>query len=149
MRGTKFWYLNRVFQELKLRHTGKWLHFCHWLYYFIHNCYSILDYIFFSNEAWFHLSGYIYTHNYGVWWSSMNLHIYQEASFYSLNVGVWCAMSCQWIVGQSSLTSTITTETCRWIITDFSALLEHCKINTWFQQVNVHPHTAWETMLFL
>ncbi len=46
--------------------AGKRLHFCHWLSTFFHNCYSVLDYIFFSDEAWFHLSDYINAQNYSV-----------------------------------------------------------------------------------
>ncbi len=64
MRETKFLYRIHIFQELKLPDAGKRLHFYHWL--FVHNCYSILNYIFFSGEAWLKLNGYINTHDYRV-----------------------------------------------------------------------------------
>ncbi len=42
------------------------VHFCHRLRNFIHNYRSIFD-VFFSDEAWFRLSGYISVHNYRMW----------------------------------------------------------------------------------
>ncbi len=67
MRETKFLYHIHIFQELKPIDASKRPHFCHWLCNFIHNHYSVLDYILFSNGVWFHLiSGYINAQNYRV-----------------------------------------------------------------------------------
>ncbi len=120
---TKFSYHIRIFQELKLPDAGKRLHFYHWLRNFIHNHYSILNYISFCDEAWFHLNGYINAQNYRVW-SSTNSHMYQEVSLHALKLGVWCVMSHCWIISQSSLTQ---------IFTNFIAFLKHSEINSWFQ----------------
>ncbi len=53
------------FQELKPPDDGKRLHSRHWI------CNNVLDCIFFFNEAWFQLSGYINMQNFRSW-SSMN-----------------------------------------------------------------------------
>ncbi len=74
MRKTKFLYHIHIFQELKPPDASKRLNFCHWLCNFVHNCRSILDYIFFT-ETWFHLSSYIIAYNYRVW-SSTNPCMY-------------------------------------------------------------------------
>ncbi len=123
-------------------------YFCRWLCNFIHNCHSVLSYIFFSNEAWFRLSSYINTQNFRVW-SSTNPHMYQEASLHPLKVGVWCDMSHWLIIGL--------------VLFDLWLLLKHMnssslvsspfskcsEVNAWSQHYNAHPHTTWETTQFL
>jgi hypothetical protein len=52
---------------------------------------------FFSDEAWFHLQGYINTQN-NRHWSSQNPHLTHEALLHRVKVGVWCAVNAR-IVG--------------------------------------------------
>jgi hypothetical protein len=44
---------------------------------------------FFSNEAWFHLQGYINMQN-NHYWSSQNPHLTHKAPLHPVKVGVWC-----------------------------------------------------------
>jgi hypothetical protein len=52
----------------------------------------------FSDEAWFHLQGYINTQN-DHYWSTQNPHITHEVPLDPVKVGVWCAASARRIVG--------------------------------------------------
>jgi hypothetical protein len=47
---------------------------------------------FFSDEAWFHLQGYINTQN-NCYWYSQNPHLTHEVPLHPVEVGVWCAVS--------------------------------------------------------
>jgi hypothetical protein len=46
---------------------------------------------FFSDEAWFHLQGYINTQN-NRYWSSRNPLLTHEALLHPVKVGAWCAL---------------------------------------------------------
>jgi hypothetical protein len=51
-------------QELKLVDHGKRIHHCEWFTNFIQmKTVDILDVTFFTDEAWFHLFGYVNTQN--------------------------------------------------------------------------------------
>ncbi len=52
-------YHMQVLQDLKPSDGDKRIHFCNWLQWFVHDSQHVLDTTFFSDEAWFHLSGYI------------------------------------------------------------------------------------------
>ena len=54
--------------------------------------------MFFSDEAWFQLDGYVNSQNYR-FWSSSNPHEYIEAPLHSAKTGFWCAMSRKKIIG--------------------------------------------------
>ncbi len=145
MRETKFPYCIYIFQQLKLLNSSEKLHFCHWLCNFIYNHHSILNYIFFSNKAWFRLKGYIIAQNYKVR-SSTNPRMHWKTSLHPLKIGVWCVMSRWRIVNPIFLDSMIAAETYRRIITDFIALFKCSVVNACFQQDNTHRHTMLETM---
>jgi hypothetical protein len=53
---------------------------------------------FFSDEAWFHLQGYINTQN-NRYWNSQNPHLTHEVLLQPVKVGVWCAISSRRVVG--------------------------------------------------
>jgi hypothetical protein len=55
-------------------------------------------YVFFPDEAWFHLSGYVNSQN-SFFWSSENAHLFHEVPLHSQKIGCWCAISRKWIVG--------------------------------------------------
>jgi hypothetical protein len=46
----------------------------------------------FSDEAWFHLHGYISSQN-NQNWNSLNHHLIDEIPHHDVKVGVWCAMN--------------------------------------------------------
>jgi hypothetical protein len=52
---------------------------------------------FFSDEAWFHLQGYIKTQN-NRDWSSQDPHLTHEVPLHPVKVGVWCAASARIVV---------------------------------------------------
>jgi hypothetical protein len=56
-------YRFRVIQELKQQDYDKRITYCRSFQRFIHENPGILDYAWFSDEAWFHLSGYVNSEN--------------------------------------------------------------------------------------
>ena len=52
---------------------------------------------FMSDEAWFHLSGYVNSQN-TRYWSFENPHLIHETPLHDLKIGVWCAVSGTMIV---------------------------------------------------
>jgi hypothetical protein len=56
-------YRFRVVQELKQQDYNKRMTYCRWFQTFIVENPGILDYTWFSDEAWFHLSGYVNSQN--------------------------------------------------------------------------------------
>ncbi len=60
-----------------------------------------------SDEAWFHMPGFIDSHNYGVW-PGENVHEYPESTSHLEKRGVWRSVSRKRIVDQIFSTSTIT-----------------------------------------
>jgi hypothetical protein len=65
---------------------------------FLRNGVDILENVSFSNEAWFHLSGYVNSQN-SRFWSSENPKLFHEVSLHSQKIGCWCAIVRKWIVG--------------------------------------------------
>jgi hypothetical protein len=59
---------------------------------------DVLDITFMSDEAWFHLSGYIHSQNYRTW-ATENPHNFVESSLHPQKIGVWVAMSRRRIIG--------------------------------------------------
>ncbi|PNF37265.1 hypothetical protein B7P43_G00402 [Cryptotermes secundus] len=56
-----------------------------------------LQLTFFSDEAWFHLQGYINTQN-NRYWSSQNPHLTHEVLLRPVKIGMWCGVSARKIV---------------------------------------------------
>jgi hypothetical protein len=81
-----FPYRVRVVHELKPADYGKRENFCKWFLNFIEND-EILDITFFTDEAWFHLSGYINSQNTRVW-ALENPHEFKETPLHPLKIGV-------------------------------------------------------------
>ncbi len=63
-------------QELKLPNHNRRVVFCQWLLHFSHRTPKVLYQVYFSDKAWFHLSGYINAQNFRIW-SSENPHEYR------------------------------------------------------------------------
>jgi hypothetical protein len=77
---------------------GRRKHFCNWFLQAVHN--SVLEpkLTFYTDEAWFHLSGYINAQN-NRYWSSINLKQTFEMPLQDQKIGVWCAITASQIVG--------------------------------------------------
>lgn len=137
-------------QELLPADPAQRLQFCRSFlqFYRCNGCTDWLNNVFFSDEAWFHKTGYINAKNYRIW-STENPKVFRQKSLHPEKIGVWCAISRQRIVGPIFFESTVNAEKYREIITDFIALLEPSERDCWFQQDGAPAHTAAETMDFL
>ena len=135
--------------ELKDTDFEKRLQFCHWFKEHLNED-EMLDKTFFSDEAWFHLSGYVSSQNSRVW-SSENPHEFVEKPLHSLKVGVWCAMSRRRVIGPIFFTETITSERyCKEILSAFiDQLTEEERSTGYFQQDGAAAHTANISLHFL
>ncbi len=91
-------YKIQIVRELKPANPGKHIAFCNWLLWYVSRSHSALDTVFFSDEVWFHLLGYVNGQNYRVW-SSINPHQYVETTLHPQKLGVWCAISRKRLVG--------------------------------------------------
>jgi hypothetical protein len=84
---------------------------------------DILDKVFFGDEAWFHLSGYVNSQNNRIW-SAENTPTFYERPLHSLEVRVWCSVSRWRIIGLIFFNETITAEYYQELIMNFISLLE-------------------------
>jgi hypothetical protein len=75
--------------ELMLQGAGKFFDF-------ICNNMSIWDQTFLTDEAWFHLNGYINSLNTCIWATenSLNSLTFNEAPLHTEKISVWCAVLC-------------------------------------------------------
>jgi hypothetical protein len=77
---------------LQPRNPASRAHFCSWFIQFIVKGEIDLQLIFSSDEAWFHLQGYINTQN-KCFWSSQDPHLTHIVPIHPVAVDVWCAVS--------------------------------------------------------
>ena len=111
---------------------------------------DVLEKTFFSDEAWFDLSGYVSSQNSRVWFSE-NPHKFVEKPLHSIKVGVWCAMSRRPITGPIFFTQTVTAERyCNKLLCSVvDELSEEEKLTAYFQQDDATAHTANSKLRFL
>ena len=124
--------------------TDKRLAYCRWFDNFIQTQgEGILDDTFYSDEAWFHLSGYVNSQN-SRYWASENPHQYHETPLHSQKIGVWCAMSRRRIIGPLFFTETINSERYLDLIIDpfLAQLNRQEKQAGFFQQDGATAHTS-------
>jgi hypothetical protein len=88
-----------------------------------------------SDEAWFHLQGYINTQN-NRYWSSQTPHLTHKAPLHPVKVGVWCALSARRTVGPVFFNETVNCKRYIQVILGqfFSELTEEERLYGWFQQ---------------
>ncbi|KAL7630171.1 UNVERIFIED_CONTAM: hypothetical protein RMT77_019690 [Armadillidium vulgare] len=107
--------------------------------------------IFFSDEAHFHLEGYVNKQNCR-YWAPVNPKQKHQRQLHSPKVTVWCAMSRSGIIGpyffEGSNSASVTVNSERYvnmIETYFRPIVENdsrFNRNTWFQQDGATAHTA-------
>jgi hypothetical protein len=85
-------YKIRVVHELLPGDGITRLHYCHWFMKSGTRDGDELDDWNWSDEAWFHLDGYVNSQNSRIW-STENPHALHESPLHARKVGVWCAMS--------------------------------------------------------
>jgi hypothetical protein len=101
-------YRVQVCHELKEIDKEKRMRYCRWFRQFVRNCVDILENVFFSDRAWFRLSGYVNSQN-SRFWSSDNPHLFHEVPLHSQQFGC-CAISCKRSVGPIFFSETVTAE---------------------------------------
>ncbi len=106
MHSITYPYKFTVCQELKPTDVPRCLAFCKWLLCFAQRGQTKFNLFYFSDEAWFHVSGYINCQNFRTW-SSTNPHAYIESSLHPQKIGVWCGLSRTKIIGPLFFDSTI------------------------------------------
>jgi len=79
-------YKFHVVQELFPVDRGRRLDYCVWYRAFTRNNIRRLDYVFFSDEAWFSLNGYVNSQNYR-WWSSENPYGHNKTPLHPQKLG--------------------------------------------------------------
>ncbi len=142
-------YKVRIVQELQEPDYTKRVRYCRWLRNFVtEHGQSVFDTVWYTDEAWFHLSGYVNSQN-NRYWSGENPHRFEETSLHPLKIGVWCAMSRRRIVGPIFFEGRINSQVYMDMITQFIALLEPEEAYSWFQQDGARCHTSTETLAFL
>ncbi len=73
---------------------------CHWILHLTRLGHNIdaFDNFFYSDEAWFHLDGFINAQHYRIW-SQENPYEYRESILHHQKIVVWCAMFCHRFIG--------------------------------------------------
>lgn len=115
--------------------------FCEWISNVVENDPNFLGHCFFSDEAWFHLDGYVNSQN-SRQWSQANPHLIIEKPLHPAKIGVWTAMSATRIFLLFFETTVNAAVYCNFIH-QFAATLTADEIfSGWFQQDNATAHTA-------
>lgn len=98
-----FPYKTSVMHALKDHDYSQRMLFCDWLITVTEEDSTFLTTCFWSDEAWFHLSGYMNSQNSRCWLSE-NPHQFIETPLHPQKVGVWAAMSGERIFSASLTT---------------------------------------------
>ena len=107
---------------------------------------GILDYTWFSDEAWFHLSVYINSQNSPIW-ASENPNAIHEEPPHSEKIGVWCGMSRRRIIGPIFFDATITPAAYIEIFNTFVNQLDDEELSVgYFQQDGATSHNSHASM---
>jgi hypothetical protein len=121
------------------------VNFCEWLSELLQHDDNFMDYCFFSDEAWFHLNGYVNSQNCR-FWCAENPHLIEESPLHSQKLGVWAAMSAKRVF-ILFFNTTVTSEVYCGFVDSFVETLSEVEVfSGWFQQDNATPHTAKRTM---
>lgn len=139
-----------VTQQLLPVDIPRRIEYCQWFNENLRNDDNILDLTFFSDEAWFHLSGYINSQNYRTW-ATENPHTFVETALHPQKIGVWIAMSRRRIIGPIFFNENINAERYRTLILEvFINQLHDDELERgYFQQDGAPPHVARVTLQYL
>jgi hypothetical protein len=92
----------------------------------------MLDKTFYSDEEWFHFTGYVNSQNTNIWLME-NPHAAHETPIHPVKIAVWCAASHHRIAGKIFFENTINSEHCTDIVYEFLLHFTEDKIvNAWF-----------------
>ncbi len=79
--------------------------------------------IFFTNEAWFHQSCYVNSHNYWIWFAN-NPHVFQQTSLQPQKVSAWCVILKYLFIGPIFYKQSVNSEEYQHILANFIASLD-------------------------
>jgi len=137
--------------ELKPGGSAKLVAYCKWFLDFLdHEGEDILDVTFFTDEAYFHLSGYISSQNTRVS-CAHNPHAFHESPRHDEKIGVWVGMSCRHIVGSIFFLEIQNSQQyCDNIVYPFIAQLKDDEIDkSYFQQDGATANTVHTSVALL
>lgn len=136
-----------VVHALKLADAPQCIQFCEWLFTEITTNGLDMDLFFISDEAWFHLGGYVNSKNHR-FWAVENPHNFHKTPLHDQKAGVWCAVSAHRIIGPIFFHQTL--NSARYIYYIFypfvAALTEEEKTYSYFQHNGATAHTAGRTL---
>jgi hypothetical protein len=136
--------ITRVHQLLPADYLAR-IHFCEWFSEVVAHDTEFVERCIFTDEAWFHLSGYVNAQN-TRYWSTENPHMLHEHPLHSLKLGVWAAMSAKRVF-VVFFDTTVTAAIYRGFVDQFVATLTEEEVfHGWFQQDNAPAHTANATL---
>lgn len=141
-------YKMSVFHALNESDYDNRLLFSEWLLSVIDEEPDFLNRVYWSDEAWFHLSGHVNSQNTRTW-SSENPHKFIESPLHSKKIGVWAAMSPNRIFF-CFFDQTVNSVVYKSFIDQFVQTLTDQELNyAWFQQDNATAHTSNSSMQLL
>jgi len=141
-------------QELKENDHQLRLEFCQQITTNINEDNAFLDKLWMSDEAHFHLTGYVNKQNYR-YWADSNPKEVHERPLHSSEVTVWCAVLSYGVIGpyffenEERITMTVTSDRYVEMLQTFvaPALNSFPQLHeAWFQQVGETSHTARQSM---
>jgi hypothetical protein len=141
-------YRMKVSHKLIPGDYAKRVNYCRWFKNLICENTGVLDQVFFTDEAWFHPSGYVNSKNYQIW-RTENPHNFPETPLHPQKIGVWCAVLRRRIIGPLFFETSINAEASQEFIQQLIALLKVDQRNCLFQQDSATAHTAASTKVIL
>jgi hypothetical protein len=83
--------------------------FCSWLLHNVHNGIIDPNLFFMSDEAWFHVSGYVNAQNSSIW-DTENPHVLHQRPLHDIKVGVWRAVTARRVIGPIFFEDTVNSD---------------------------------------
>jgi hypothetical protein len=139
-----FPYKISILQEIKPGDYEKRVKLSEWMLAKLDYDESFLDHTFFSDEAHFHLCGYVNQQNYR-FWATEKPDFSIQAPLHSQRITVWAAISRKHVIGPVFLNENVNADVYSEIIRNhlFPGLRHHKLVKkAWFQQDGATPHTA-------
>ena len=97
-----------VVQALKSLDTQKRMAYCEWFMNLFGEDDELLDITWYSDETWFHVSGYVNSQNTRIW-ATEHTHEIHEIPLHLGKTGVWCAISRRRIISPIFFHETLNT----------------------------------------
>jgi hypothetical protein len=85
------------------------INYCRWLQQLVYDGMVDPDFVFYTDEARFHLSGCVNSQN-NRYWRTENPHSIHEFPLHDVKIGVWCAINAHRIIGPVFFQETINSE---------------------------------------